>query len=346
MQLNRRYGGQTERAIGGMNRPSSGGRSILPLLFFTTVVCAVLTLTSATVHGKRITVRSDSVPLTMDLEKGRFGTGKLYFNDPVDLAVDKDDSIYILDAGNYRIQIVSDKGRFEGEWGAKGEQDGYFDEPVALAVNPDSNFLVVVDRGTYRIHKFELDGSYLLSFGEEGTRKGRLKSPVDVTVDTLDYIYVLDRDRDVVLKFHRSGTFVQEWGDKGKLEERLQDPVSIAYSDELTGYVYVLDAGKMALFKYQRDGELKEMINLVPDILEEGMKPLKVEVNEENEVFVLDGLHGKLIKLNTREITVFQLTGDDLAIEEPAGLTIDENNNVYVSDLKKNRFMRFLLELN
>jgi len=346
MQLNRRYRGQTEGAIGGMDRPSSGGRSTLPLLFFAIVVCACLSLTSATAHGKRIAVHNDSVPLTMDLEKGRFGTGKLYFNDPVDLAVDKDDSIYVLDAGNYRIQIVSDKGRFEDEWGARGEQDGYFDEPVALAINPDSDFLVVVDRGTYRIHKFELDGSHLLSFGEEGARKGRLKNPVDVTVDTLDYMYVLDRDRHMILKFHRSGAFVEEWGDKGKLEERLQDPVSIAYSDELTGYVYVLDAGKMALFKYQRDGELKEVINLVPDVLEEGMKPVKVEVNKENEVFVLDGLHGKLIKLTAYEINVFQLTGDNLVIEEPAGLAIDENNNVYVSDLKKNRYMKFLLELN
>jgi len=320
----------------------SGGRPALPLVLGAVVV--FLFLAPGPVHGKRVLVRNDQTPLTMDFEKGRFGTGKLYFNDPVDLAVDEDGRLYVLDAGNYRIQVVSEKGRFDAMWGAKGEQDGYFDEPAALAINPGSDFLVVLDKGTDRVHKFAMDGSFLLSFGEEGSRKGRMKDPVDITVDALDYIYVLDRDRGVVLKFHRSGAFVDEWGDTGRREERLQDPVSIAYSDELTGFVYVLDAAARALFKYQRDGELKEIIPLVPDVLAEGMKPVRVEVSDENEVFVLDGLQGKLIKLNTFEIGVFQLTGKDQDIEEPSGMAIDADNNVYISDLKKNRFMRFPLE--
>ena len=346
MRLDRWFPGQTERAIGGRNRPSLDIRSTLLFLLLAGFMIFTLPLVTSAFNSNMIVIRNDSTPLKPDLEKGRFGSGKLYFDDPVDLAADEDDNIYILDSGNYRIQVMSDKGRYLDEWGTKGDDDGQFDEPVALAVNRKSDFLVVLDKGTYRIHKFELDGTFLLSFGQEGSRKGMLKEPVDVTIDALDYIYILDRDRDMVLKFHKSGSFIDEWGAKGRPVQRLEDPVSIAYSDELTGYIYVLDAGKMALLKYQPDGDFKEVINLVPDVLERGIKPLKVEMNKENEVFILDGLNGKLIKFYADQINILQLSSDRLSIDEPSGMTIDEENNIYVSDLRKNRILRFQLELN
>ena len=346
MRLDRWLREPTRRAVRGAKRPSRDRRYVLILWCFVFFVFVSLSVKSSPARGQRIIARNDSIPLKLDFEKGRFGTGKLYFDDPLDLSVDEDNNVYVLDAGNYRIQVVSEKGRYEDQWGSRGDEDGRFDEPAALAVNPDGDFLVVLDQGTFRIHKFELDGTYLLSFGEEGRRKGKFERPVDVTIDTLDYVYVLDRDRKMVLKFHQSGAFVGEWGDKGKPEERLSDPVSIAYSDELTGFIYVLDAGKMALLKYQREGELEEIIKLVPDVLEDGMNPVKVEINNENEVFVLDGLKGKLIKLYGDGINVFQLTGDEQAITQPSGMAIDKDNRIYISDLKKNRIYRFLLEIN
>jgi DNA-binding beta-propeller fold protein YncE len=315
------------------------------LIFFFIISTIVFPNTLPALDGERILVRNDSVPLALDLQIGRFGSGKLYFDDPVDLAIDDDANIYVLDAGNYRIQLIDEDGRYQSQWGSKGQQDGYFDEPVALTINPDNDFLVVLDQGSYRVHKYDLDGNFILSFGAEGIRKGMFKEPVDVTIDGLDYTYVLDRDRKVVLKFHKSGAFIEEWGNKGRKEDRLEDPVSIAYSDELKGYIYVLDAAKGALVKYDRDGDLEENINLPETLLEEGMKPIKVKVNSENEVFVLDGLNGKLVKLNRHGIKVFQLISNDLVIDQPAGFAIDKEDRFYVSDLKKNRFFRFSLEM-
>lgn len=317
------------------------------LLFFTLSLVAVFVMVRGSYAelGRRVIVRNDAVPLAVDLEKGRFGSGKLYFDDPIDLAVDEDDNLYILDAGNYRIQIVSDKGRYLTEWGSRGDEDGFFDEPVALAINPESDFIIVIDQGTYRAHKFDLKGTHLLSFGKEGTRKGMFEETVDVTIDGLDYIYVLDRTRRMVIKFHKNGTFITEWGDRGRPDERLENPISLAYSDELTGYIYVLDSGKGALLKYDRDGDLDEIIELPEALLKEGLKPRKIEVSGKEQVFILDGLRGKLIRLNADETNVFQLTSDDMVIGEPSGLAIDGNDRVYVTDLKKNRLLRFPLEL-
>jgi DNA-binding beta-propeller fold protein YncE len=325
----------------------TAARSFLlkPLTCFFIISTLVFPKTLPAVDDAPIIIRNDAAPLALDLEIGRFGSGRLYFDDPVDLAVDDDSNIYVLDAGNYRIQLIDEDGRYQSQWGSKGEQDGHFDEPVALMINPDNDFLVVLDQGSYRVHKYDLDGTFILSFGSEGRRKGMFDQPVDITIDGLDYIYILDRDRKVVLKFHKSGAFVEEWGSRGRVGERLEDPVSIAYSDELTGYIYVLDAAKGALVQYERDGDFKAIINLPETLLKEGMKPVKVKVSKENEIFILDGLRGKLVKLNKYGISVFQLTSGDLVIDQPAGFAIDEEDRVYVSDLKKNRFFRFTLEM-
>ena len=128
--------------------------------------------------------------------------------------------------------------------GKRGQQDGQFDEPVALCLNPENDFLVTLDKGNYRVQEFGLNGEFWLSFGQRGSREGMFENPVDITVDNMDYVYVVDRDRGVILKFHKSGDFVGEWGNRGIRDERLQDPVSITYSDHLTGFLYVLDLSR------------------------------------------------------------------------------------------------------
>jgi len=90
MLKDRRLRETPERATGDMNMPSRGNRSIRILLFLGVLAIISLPGGASVVHGKRIVVRNDSVSLPLDFEKGRFGTGKLYFNDPVDLAVDED----------------------------------------------------------------------------------------------------------------------------------------------------------------------------------------------------------------------------------------------------------------
>ena len=295
--------------------------------------------------GEGVVVRNDQVPLIVDHEVGRFGTGRLYFDDPVDIAVHENGFIFILDAGNYRVQIMSEKGRFDSQWGQRGEVDGYFDEPVALSLNPDSNFLVILDKGTFRVNKYDEEGNHQLSFGEEGSRKGMFDEPVDLTVDSQDYIYVVDQGLSKVLKFHRSGEFIDEWGGRGRPEERLMEPISVAFSNELTGVINVLDAGKKAVVRFRRDGRFIDEIKYPSSLLEEGGKPAKIEIGEDNELFVLDAYGGKLVKFDGYGIVVFQLRSEDVALEQAAGFAVDEESRILVTDLRKNRIYRFSIEM-
>ena len=268
---------------------------------------------------ERLLIINDSFPLEIDLEIGRFGTGRLYFDDPMDLSANEDGDLFILDAGNYRVQVMDDDGDFLRKWNLRESSKEGFDEPVAMAMSYDEDFLVVLDGDEGEIKRYDLKGDFLNSFGESGTRKGTLDKPVDLTVDSLGYVYVLDRARCKVLKFHRKGTFVEEWGKRGRGDKDFDDPISIAYSDELTGIIYVLDMGKKALLKFQRDGDFREIIPIPPGILENGANLLKLEASKDNNLFILDAGLGRLVRMEPGSFNVYLLASDPMQLSQPRG---------------------------
>ncbi len=314
----------------------------LIVVFYVTVTA--LSPGSYAIADGEIVLRNDAVPLSSDLMVGRFGVGKLYFDDPVDLDTDEEENVYILDSGNYRIQVMDEDGDYLNQWGGRGLDDGEFREPVALALDSDNEFLYVLDRDRYLVQKFDLDGNFILSFGRKGLRKGRFDDPVDLTIDFQGYVYVLDRDRGAIIKFHSSGAFVDEWGDIGRRKEEFSDPVSITFSEERLGSIYVLDIGRKAILKFDRKGGYKETIPLIPEEIADG-NPAKIRADDSGNLFILESKQGKLLKLRRSTYSVFSLVSEKIRMEKPGGLTVDEEGRIYITDLAKNKIVRYRMEL-
>lgn len=292
---------------------------------------------------KVVIIRNDSVPLKQDLTVGRFGIGKLYFDDPIDLCIDEDKNVFILDSGNYRVQEMDENGDFVRKWGKRGGGDGQFRDPVAIALDSDDEVIYVLDRDNFSVSKFDLKGNFVLSFGKKGIRRGEFRDPVDLAVDFQGYVYVLDRNRGTVLKFHKSGAFVDEWGGKGRRKGEFDDPVSIAFSGDRLGFINVLDRRKKALLRFNRRGDFKKVISLLPMLSEDGI-PVKVRTDRENNLFILDGSKGKLIRLERFKYSIFSLISDKTDMFGAGGFAVDDDGRIYVTDFKKDRVMRFILE--
>jgi len=306
-------------------------------------VLAVMALgTFAEAERNRLIIRNDDFSFRLDLEIGRFGSGKLYFDDPVDLAVNEDNDLYILDSGNNRVQVMSEKGRFMDSWNVFSGGNNDPDDLVALTLDYDEKAIFILDKEAAKIASFSLEGVPGIAFGENGKRAGQMTEPVEVTLDSFNYIYIVDKGRQRVLKFHSSGNFIKEWGQEGRKEHRLEEPVAIAYSDELRGFIYVLDRSRKAVFKYMRDGDLKEVIPIVPDVLADA-DLVAMEIYDDN-LFVLDAKQLKLIMLNRHEIHVLKLNDGSISLEDPRGLVFDTNGFVYVSDARRNRIFRFAMD--
>jgi tripartite motif-containing protein 71 len=120
------------------------------------------------------------------------GTGDGQFINPVGLATDSSDNIYVADRGNNRIQKFDSDGNFITKWGTPGTDDGQFNSPASLAIDSSGNVLVA-DEGNNRIQKFDSDGNFITQWGTPGIGDGQFEEPTGIAVDSLDNVYVVDR---------------------------------------------------------------------------------------------------------------------------------------------------------
>jgi len=110
---------------------------------------------------------------------------------PTDIALARDGTVYVTDALNFRIQVLSADLRFLRTFGAAGDNPGHFSRPKGVAVDSDGH-VYVVDALFDNVQIFDRDGRLLLAFGSPGATAGELWLPSAIFIDALDRIYVSD----------------------------------------------------------------------------------------------------------------------------------------------------------
>jgi sugar lactone lactonase YvrE len=89
---------------------------------------------------------------------GEEGGGEGEFIDPRGVALDGAGNIYVVDAGNNRVQKFDDEGAFALEIVESQAADGDFGSLAGVAVDSEGN-VFVVDEGRDCIHKFRPAGA-------------------------------------------------------------------------------------------------------------------------------------------------------------------------------------------
>lgn len=122
--------------------------------------------------------------------KGVAGLGHNVFDQPSDVLVAPDGSIFVADGhgkdGNNRIVKYAADGTYLMEWGHTGGEDGEFRDPHALALDSEGR-LYVGDRANSRIQVFDQNGKHLETWHQFGRPSG-------VFIDSKDRIYVVDSE--------------------------------------------------------------------------------------------------------------------------------------------------------
>src|SRR6185312_6771888 len=95
------------------------------------------------------------------------GNDKGHFNQPTDVAVEKDGSFYVTHGyGNSRVIKFSPSGKYLSEWGTKGNKNGEFNIPHGITIDANSN-VYVADRENSRIQVFDSTGKFLKEWNNE-----------------------------------------------------------------------------------------------------------------------------------------------------------------------------------
>jgi sugar lactone lactonase YvrE len=207
-----------------------------------------------------------------------------------------------------------------------GAERGQFNLPRGIATGPDGSFYVV-DTGNMRIEKFGADGKFVQIIGNgKGNGDGQFTSfsdtatgtgPGGIAVDAQGNIYVADTWNHRIQKFGPDGKFITKWGTfvnlsdpegaaDGNRNSKFFGPRGIAVDAQ--GNVYVTDTGNKRVSIFDGNGKFLREIS-------SGVTPEKIAQG-----------YG------------FNAPGE---MNEPVGVAVDGQGNVYVADTNNKRIEKF-----
>lgn len=128
------------------------------------------------------------------MDIGKRGSGPGEFNLPRDVAVGKDGRLYVVDGGNFRVQIFDPQGKYLQSFGSVGKQLGNFARPKEIAADKDGN-IYVADAAFGNFQIFNADGELLMFIGDRGEQDApaRYMLPSGIAVDEDGRIYFVDQ---------------------------------------------------------------------------------------------------------------------------------------------------------
>jgi sugar lactone lactonase YvrE len=211
------------------------------------------------------------------------------------------------------------------ERGGAGPNRGQLNLPRGIARDSEGNFYVA-DTENKRIQKFDAEGNWLLMFGSRGGDNGQFAAitedsvgtgPGGLAVDAEGNVYVADTWNHRIQKFNSEGQFTDTWGSFisladatmiGELDanSRFYGPRGVAIGPD--GNVYVTDTGNKRVLIFDKEGSYLRQI-------ESGLTEAKIDANYP-----------------------FNAPGE---LNEPVGIAVDAEGNVYVADTNNRRIQKF-----
>ena len=178
------------------------------------------------------------------------------FSSPRGMSIHNDNTIFVADTGNHRVQVFDLNGTLLYTLGSEGSGEGELLSPEDVAVwrskHPINDSVVAVaDTGNHRIQVFHANGTPSFSFGSRGGGDGNFSSPQGVAIDDQEgLIAVADTGNHRVQVFWPNGTFLLKFGSEGTGNMSFSSPEDVAFNQyELV----VADTGNDRLQVYEMD---------------------------------------------------------------------------------------------
>ncbi len=115
------------------------------------------------------------------------------FNLPNNAMINVDGNLYVVDGGNFRIQVFSPDGKFIKMIGSIGRQFGQFSRPKGIAHDKEGN-IYVADAAFGNFQIFNIKGELLLFVGGRGSGgPAQFFLPAGIAVDEDGRVYMADQ---------------------------------------------------------------------------------------------------------------------------------------------------------
>ncbi len=274
-----------------------------------------------------------------------------YFNVPGDIAIDKNDFVYIADTWNHRVQKFTTQGHFISKWGKSDVTEGNFGTGGSVSLAADSKgFVYVNDPCNYRIQKFSSDGRFVSKWGKQGSGDGEFSSPVSggTAVDKEGFVYVADRNSHQIQKFTESGVFVLKWGQKGTGNGEFDSPTDIVFDS--SNIAHVVDSQNRRIQKFTSEGEFVSAYGQ-GKFGSSGPCPYSIAADSNDFIYVIGSQDNRIQKFTSGGEWVAHWgsygTGEGqfgYYTPYPYGIAVDSEDFIYVADAGNSRIQKFTSE--
>ena len=221
------------------------------------------------------------------LEKiGSGGKATGQFIEPVAVAVDRDNCIFVTERGNTRVQKFTSLGLHLLKFGQRVLYGHQFNDPWGVAVSPADGDIYVSDWDKNRVYIYKPNGRYVGSIGKEGFIK--FKFPAGIAFDNQGRLLVADRGNHCIWCLTADGTQVM-----GKIGSGfLCFPYGVSTTSN--GSIVVTESGKDRISIFSASGELIRCFGKSGS--EPGMfdHPRHVCINRKGHVIVADEMNQRL----------------------------------------------------
>jgi DNA-binding beta-propeller fold protein YncE len=298
------------------------------------------------------------VLIASDLIFGATQANPVLLNAPRALAVAPNGTLYITDSRNHRIVNLDLEGNLLNEWGTYADGvstpigDGTFNEPWGIAVGPDGS-VYVTDTWNHRVEKFTADGRFITAWGTfgQGDTPTSFYGPRGLAVDAEGRVYVTDTGNKRIVVFDADGNYITEFGSAGFDPGQFDEPTSVAV--DRNGTVYVTDTWNQRIQTFMRV-ETPDGLSFIPDKQWDVFgwfgqsldnKPY-IAVDNNLHVFITDPEGYRVMEFDP-DGNLVRVWGDygetNTGFGLAAGVAVDAQGNVWVTDGAFNRVMRFVL---
>jgi hypothetical protein len=202
---------------------------------------------------------------------------------------------------------------FLGSWGIKGNGPGQLDTPVSFSADSLGN-VFFADPGAGFVHKFESNGTPLLSFQEATVRRA-----AGIAVDTGGAIYVANAQQGSIFIYFPDGAFFQTW----RAAPQRHFSGALGFGIDEMGDVFLPDPAKSRVLKLSNRGRLLKTWPAPGKAASPDERPALISAEPDNFIFVAYASTGRVEKFSSDGSS----TASWVASGAPTGETAGSGSN-------------------
>lgn len=246
--------------------------------------------------GQRVYVSDYSLPgiFVLDLASGRmapFGEAR-ELRSPLGVAVDRQGLVYVVDSLPRRILVFAPAGKL-----VRTVVHPSLERPTGIAVDSQRRRIYVADSSgrssaNHGVRIFDLDGTYVGTFGERGTGPGQFQFPTYLALDPRGHVYVTDTLNARIQVFDPDGRYLRTLGGRGDAVGMFDKPKGVAL--DTFGNVYVVDSAWSNVQIFNQRGDVLLFFaarGRTPGLL---FNPTGIAVDAKNRIYVADAFNGRV----------------------------------------------------